>query len=70
VVFSYSFHSKHVSKAWAERPSVAWIRKLSTEHASANELGGIIIEFDLTETNDLSSKAFRSIIALFTLVKF
>jgi hypothetical protein len=39
------------------------------EQANANELGGTIAESACTETNDRSSKAFGSIMTLFTLVK-
>src|SRR5580658_6091776 len=45
------------------------MRKYSTDRASANEFGGTITDSACTLTNDRSSKALGSIIALFTLVK-
>jgi hypothetical protein len=39
------------------------------DRANANELGGTITELAWTETNERSSKAFGSMMALFTLDK-
>src|SRR5271156_1360850 len=45
------------------------ILKYSIDRAKANEFGGTMIVSACTLTNDRSSKAFGSIMALFTLVK-
>src|SRR6202022_1755400 len=45
------------------------ILKYSTDRASAKEFGGTITLGACTDTNDRSSNAFVSIIALFTFVK-
>ncbi len=45
------------------------IRKYSTDRANAKLFGGTMMLSASTETNDLSSKFFGSIIALLTFVK-
>src|SRR5581483_5853392 len=45
------------------------IRKYSTDRARAKEFGGTITDCACTETNERSSKALGSMMALFTLVK-
>src|ERR1700761_4304975 len=45
------------------------MRKYSTDRARANEFGGTITDSACTVTNDRSSNAFGSMIALFTFVK-